>query len=58
MKLSWAEKSGGSERHFIDDLRVYEVQYETLDLSYLEDWSNRLGVEPLLKKLQEEAETI
>ena len=58
MKLSWAKKSGGSEKHFTDALRVYEVQYEKLDMNYLEDWTNKLGVESLFKKLQEEAETI
>ncbi len=57
-KLSWTKKSGGSEKHFTDALRVYEVQHEILDMNYLEDWANRLGVEPLFKKLQEEAETI
>lgn len=58
MKLSWAEKSGGSEKHFTDALRVYEVQYKKLDMNYLEDWAKKLHVETLFKKLQEEAETI
>jgi hypothetical protein len=58
MKLVWAEESGGSEKHYTDALRVYEVQYGKLDMNYLEDWADRPGVEPLLKKLQEEAETI
>lgn len=58
MKLSWAHKSGGSEKHFTDALRVYEVQYGQLDMGYLEEWANRLGIEPLYKKLREEAETI
>ena len=58
MKLHWAEKSGGSEKHFTDALRVYEVQYGKLDMTYLKDWAKELSVETLFKKLQEEAETI
>jgi hypothetical protein len=58
MKLSWAHQSGGSEKHFTDALRVYEVQYGQLDMDYLEEWAGRLGIEPLYKKLQEEAEAI
>ncbi len=34
-KLRWAKLSGGSEKHFIDALRVYEVQFGVLDLDYL-----------------------
>jgi uncharacterized protein (DUF1330 family) len=58
MKLSWADKCGGSEKHFTDALRVYEVQYGQLDMGYLEEWANRLDIGPLYKKLQEEAEAI
>ncbi len=31
MKLRWAQMSGGSEKHFVDTLRVYEVQFHQLD---------------------------
>jgi hypothetical protein len=58
MKLSWAHKSGGSEKHFVDALRVYEVQYGRLDMGYLEEWANRLEIGALYKRLQEEAEAI
>jgi hypothetical protein len=58
MKLSWADQSGGSEKHFTDALRVYEVQYGQLDMGYLEEWANRLDIAALYKKLQEEAEAI
>ena len=56
-KLRWAEQSGGSEKQFTDALRVFEVQYETLDISYLEEWAGRLGVGGLLDRLRAEAET-
>lgn len=34
-KLRWAALSGGSEKQFIDALRVYEVQSGKLDMEYL-----------------------
>ena len=54
-KLRWAKMSGGSEKQFTDALRVYEVQYEQLDLPYLEDWAKRLEVETLWQQLQQAA---
>jgi hypothetical protein len=57
-KLRWAKLSGGSEKHFTDALRVYEVQYGKLDMNYLEYWAKRLDVESLWKRLKDEAETI
>lgn len=54
-KLRWAQLSGGSERQFGDALRVYEVQFETLDQSYLASWAKALNVESLWNRLQEEA---
>ena len=58
MKLKWASLSGGSEKQYTDALRVYEVQFETLDMGYLIEWSKRLGVDALLKRIQEEAEVL
>jgi hypothetical protein len=55
-KLRWAELSGGSEKQFQDALRVFEVQHAALDIQYLNDWSARLGVEALWRRLQTEAE--
>lgn len=57
-KLRWAKLSGGSEKQFIDALRVYEVQFRNLDLNYLDLWADRLDVADLLKRLQKEAEVI
>ena len=56
-KLRWARLSGGSEKHFTDALRVYEVQYGKLDMAYLEQWVKKLYVESLWKRLIDEAET-
>jgi hypothetical protein len=58
VKLRWAKLSGGSEKQFTDALRVYEVQFENLDLEYLRSWAKKIQVESMLKKLEKEAETI
>ena len=58
VKLRWAKLSGGSEKQFTDALRVYEVQYERLDMDYLHSWAKAIDVEPMLQRLQEEAEII
>jgi hypothetical protein len=55
MKLRWAQMSGGSQKQFIDALRVYEVQFRRLDLRYLEQWAERLGVVDLWRQLRQEA---
>ncbi len=56
-KLRWAKLSGGSEKQFIDALRVYEVQYGNLNVNYMELWVKKLDVESLWKRLIGEAET-
>ena len=58
MKLKWAEESGGSEKQFRDALRVFEVQYDTLDHDYLELWVERLRVQRLWQRLKTEAEPL
>lgn len=55
-KLRWAKLSGGSEKHFTDALRVYEVQFPNLDIQYLNSWSEQLQIRDLWERLQEEAE--
>jgi hypothetical protein len=58
MKLKWATASGGSQKQFVDALRVYEVQHGRLDQSYLDAWAARLAVSALLTRLRAEAEPI
>jgi hypothetical protein len=55
MKLKWSKLSGGSEKQFLDALRVYEVQYSRLDKVYVDGWVIKLGVEDIWKRLQGEA---
>lgn len=54
-KLRWSKLSGGSRKHFIDALKVYEIQYPRLDLNYLADWVKRLGVSDLFSEMKAEA---
>ena len=55
-KLRWDKLSGGSEKQFIDALRVFETQRERLNGTYLNDWAHKLGVEARWSELQDEAE--
>ena len=57
-KLKWANLSGGSEKQFVDALRIYEVQFENLDRQYLETWAATLRVNALLDRLKNEAEIL
>lgn len=57
-KLSWAKRSGGSEKHIGDALRVYEIQHGRLDQAYIDDWAERLGVVDDWRRLQSEADPI
>ncbi|MBC7334210.1 MAG: hypothetical protein H5T85_07140, partial [Actinobacteria bacterium] len=55
-KLLWSKISGGSQKHFTDALRVYEVQKETLDLAYLNSWVDRLKISDLWNEILKSAE--
>lgn len=55
MKLRWAVLSGGSEKQFGDAKSVYELQYPSLDLNYLNQWAQTLDVMELWERLQREA---
>jgi hypothetical protein len=56
MKLHWADLSGGSEKQFTDALRVYEVQADGLNRSYIDEWASRLGISAAWAHLQKEAD--
>ena len=58
MKLRWATQMGGSQKQFTDALRVYEVQYQDLDLGYMNRWAADLGLQDLWSRLQNEADVI
>ena len=58
MKLRWAKLSGGSEKQFTDALRVYEVQYQNLDLNYIELWIQTLQLKEFWERLIQEAQPL
>jgi hypothetical protein len=58
MKLRWAAMLGGSEKQFVDALRVYEVQHGRLDESYLDRWAGALDLTDAISRLRAEAHPI
>ena len=56
MKLRWAEMSGGSEKQFNDARGVYEMQAETLNIAYIDEWAVRLGVTELWERVNKESD--
>ena len=58
MKLRWAAMLGGSDKRFVDALRVYKVQHGRLDESCLNRWAAALGVVESLERLRREARPI
>ena len=58
MKLRWAAMLGGSEKQFVDALRVYEVQHGGLDEHYLDEWASWLDVRDALSRLRADAQPL
>jgi hypothetical protein len=58
MKLSWSRLSGGDERQDRDALRVYEVQYGSLDLDYIDRWVRTLKLESEWSRLLANAQPV
>lgn len=58
MKLRWAAMLGGSEKQFVDALRVYEVQHGRLDEAYLDRWADALRATDALARLRREARPV
>jgi hypothetical protein len=54
-KLRWAKMCGGSEKQFADATHVYEFQRSVLNLAYINEWVERLGLQELWTRLQSEA---
>jgi hypothetical protein len=57
-KLDRSRKCGGSEKQLNDAVRVFEMQGSLLDLAYLNEWADRLGVGDLWRELQAKAEPV
>jgi hypothetical protein len=56
-KLRWAKLSGGSEKQMKDARRIYQLQGDSLDQSYLRHWAVQIGVEDLREELQRAAKS-
>ena len=52
MKLLWAKMSGGSEKQLFDAAKVYEMQSDILDQSYLSIWIGELELESELLSMK------
>ena len=57
-KLRWAKLSGGSEKQFTDALRVYEVQYDNLNIAYINKWAEQLQVTEMWENLKLNAQPL
>ena len=51
MKLVYY-REGGSDKHLRDIASILTVQHGRLDMAYLDEWSERLGVRPIWQGLQ------
>jgi hypothetical protein len=58
MKLRWSKMSGGSQKQFIDALRIYEVQFKKLDHSYIDKWVKQLSIDSEWQRLIKEAQIV
>lgn len=55
-KLRWAKLAGGSEKQLIDAIRVFEMQFDQLDMDYLRQWVEQLHLSDQWQQLIERAE--
>jgi len=51
MKLKWCKECNGSQKHYIDALRVYEINKDIIDFDYLNKWAKNLKISDLLDKI-------
>ena len=55
-KLNWSKLSGGSKKHIIDALRVYEIQSEVINNEYLSSWIKKMHLHKEWKELLKQLE--
>lgn len=56
MKLKWCKQSGGSEKQINDVQRVYELQGDLLDRSYLQKWIVELDLNELWQRVLDDVD--
>ncbi|MEZ0607562.1 hypothetical protein ACAW74_03550 [Fibrella sp. WM1] len=54
-KLRWAKLAGGSEKQLTDAIRVFEMQFDQLDMTYLRQWVEQLHLQEQWQQLIERA---
>ena len=55
-KLRWAKLAGGSEKQLLDAVRVFEMQFDRLDMNYVAQWVEELALQAEWKVLVSRAE--
>ncbi|GAB3961954.1 hypothetical protein GCM10028805_61810 [Spirosoma harenae] len=55
-KLRWAKLAGGSEKQLIDAVRVFEMQFDRLDVVYVKHWIDELSLQAEWQALISRAE--
>jgi len=55
-KLRWAKLAGGSEKQVVDAVRVFEMQFDRLDIDYINHWIRELGLATQWQQLVDQAE--
>ena len=55
-KLYWSKISGQSVKQYKDALNVFEIQYGSLDIEYMDLWAEKLGVQSYFEKIKSEAQ--
>lgn len=50
-KLQWSKSAGGSERQIQDCASIYQLNYEMLNLPYLNTWIKQLNLEEEFKRI-------
>ncbi len=55
-KLRWAKLAGGSEKQVTDAVRVFEMQFDRLDMAYIHHWTTQLNLQEQWQQLVSQAE--
>ncbi len=55
-KLRWAKLAGGSEKQLSDAVRVFEMQFDSLDIPYLKSWVEKIDLQVQWSLLIDRAE--
>ena len=55
-KLRWAKLAGGSEKQLTDAIRVFEMQFDRLDMNHIKHWITQLGLQTEWQQLVDQAD--